>query len=330
MKINRRAAMRAALVAAGGVACGAVGTEVPRMFGWDRPPLSGGYAAAADAPEAVRTAGVTIRYYVETTEPVVAFTFDDGPAPQWTPMVLDALDEARIPATFFMVGRNLQRHADLVRDRMARHEVGNHSWSHDDLATLNRFQVDTELSRTHEAIEQVFGRSPRLLRPPYGHLGGSTVLAANAFGYDLVLWSHLMRERYFANDPEGQVRDIVDNVRPGSIILAHDVGKPHRLLALRGLGAMVTGLKARGFRFATVSQLAALREPTDQHAGRRHPHTDHPPAGTGSRRLVSAGAETSRRRPQSRKYFSAMTNRVSAPPKAPAPTLTAVARLLPS
>jgi peptidoglycan/xylan/chitin deacetylase (PgdA/CDA1 family) len=261
MRLNRRAAMRAALLTAGGAACGAVGaSEVPRMFGWDRPPLGGGYAAAADAPEALRTAGITIRHYVETTEPVVAFTFDDGPGPRWTPMVLDALDEARIPATFFMVGRNLQAHADLVRHRMSRHEIGNHSWSHDDLATLDRGDVETELSRTHEVIERVLGRPPTLLRPPYGHLGGSTVLAANAFDYDIVLWSHLMRERYFANDPDGQVRDIVDNVRPGSIILAHDIGKSHRLVALRRLGAMFTGLRARGFRFATVSQLVGLEK----------------------------------------------------------------------
>jgi len=252
--------MRAALLATGGAAFGALGaTEVPRLFGWDRPPLSGGYASAADTPEAVRSAGISVRYYVETSEPVVAFTFDDGPGPQWTPMVLDALDQHAIPATFFMVGRNLEAHADLVRNRMARHEVGNHSWSHDDLATLDRFGVETELSRTHEQIKKVFGRTPTLMRPPYGHLGGSTVLTADIFDYDIVLWSHLMRELYFQDNPDGQVRDIVDNVRPGSIILAHDVGKPHRLVALRRLGDMFAGLKARGFRFATVSELVALQ-----------------------------------------------------------------------
>jgi peptidoglycan-N-acetylglucosamine deacetylase len=252
--------MRAALLTAGGVACGAMGTsEVPRLLGWDRPPLRGGYASAADAPEVVRSAGITVRYYVETTEPVVAFTFDDGPGPQWTPMVLDALDAAAVPATFFMVGRNLEEHADLVRHRMGRHEVGNHSWSHDDLATLDRIGVETELSRAHEMIKKVFGRAPTVMRPPFGHLGGSTVLAADMFDYDIVLWSHLMREKYYRNDPDGQVRDIVDNVRPGSIILAHDIGKQHRLVALRRLGDMFAGLRARGFRFATVSELAALQ-----------------------------------------------------------------------
>jgi peptidoglycan/xylan/chitin deacetylase (PgdA/CDA1 family) len=262
MRVNRRAAMRAALLTTGGAALGAVAVGgLPRLFGWDRPPLSGGYAAAADAPADLRHPGLAIRYYVETTEPVVAFTFDDGPGPNWTPMVLDALDQAGVPATFFMVGRNLEAHADLVRGRMGRHEIGNHSWSHDDLATLDRAGVQDELSRTHETIKRVFGRETTLMRPPYGHLGGSTVLAADCAGYDIVLWSHLMRELHFQSDPGGQVRDIVDNVRPGSIILAHDVGKEHRLVALRGLTAMFAGLKARGFRFATVSELTALHKP---------------------------------------------------------------------
>lgn len=262
MEISRRALGRAALVAAGGAVAGVVGaTELPRAFGWDRPPLNGGYAAAADTPAAVQNPGTTIHYYVETTAPVVAFTFDDGPGPLWTPMVLDALDEARVPATFFMVGRNLAAHADLVRGRLGRHEVGNHSWSHDDLATLNREQVTTELTRTHEQIERVVGRAPTLMRPPYGHLGGSTVLAADSLGYDIVLWSQQMRERHFRSDPKGQVSDIVSGVRPGSIILSHDVGKPERLVALRQLREMFDGIRAQGLRFVTVSELIALGTP---------------------------------------------------------------------
>lgn len=262
MTMNRRAALRAALFTAGGAALGATGVAgVPKLLGWDRPPVSGGYAAAADAPEALKAANLNVRYFVETDEPVVAFTFDDGPAPNWTPMVLDALDAAGVPATFFMVGSNLEKHADLVRNRMGRHEIGNHSWSHDDLATLDRAGVQNELGRTHDMIKKVFGRETTLLRPPYGHLGGSTVLASDCLDYDIVLWSHLMRELHYEDDPDGQIRDIVDNVRPGSIILAHDVGKPHRLVSLRGLGAMFAGLKARGYRFATVSELVALEKP---------------------------------------------------------------------
>ncbi|MFI7542542.1 polysaccharide deacetylase family protein [Actinoplanes sp. NPDC049599] len=255
---SRRAFLRGGLLAAAGAGVGALGAGgIPHWCGWDRPPLSGGYAAAADTPAAARHADVTVRYYAETAEPVVAFTFDDGPGPRWTPMVLDTLAAAGVPATFFMVGRNLRDHAGLVRDRLAGHEVGNHSWSHDDLATLDLAGVTAELTRTHEVIRDVTGRAPALLRPPYGHLGGSTLLAADSMGYDIVLWSQQMRERTYARDPAAQVRAIVDTARPGDIILAHDVGADRRLVALHGLTAMIDGLRARGFRFATVSDLVS-------------------------------------------------------------------------
>jgi peptidoglycan-N-acetylglucosamine deacetylase len=256
MRPSRRAFLRGGLLAAAGAGVGAFGAnEIPRWCGWDRPPLSGGYAAAADTPAAARHAGVTVRYFAETADPAVAFTFDDGPAPHWTPMVLDTLAEAGVPATFFMVGRNLRQHAELVRDRLSGHEVGNHSWSHDDLATLDLAGVTRELRRTDDVIGEVTGRAPTLMRPPYGHLGGSTLLAADSMGYDIVLWSQQMHERAYAADPAAQVRAIIEAARPGDIILAHDAGTDRRLVTLRGLTAMFKGLRARGFRFATVSEL---------------------------------------------------------------------------
>src|SRR3712207_6365303 len=150
MRLDRRAVMRGSLLVAGGAMLGLAASRVPHLLGVDTPPLGGGYASAADAPEAVRNPSTTVTYYVATDEPVVAFTFDDGPGPRWTPMVLDALEAWQVPATFFMVGGNLRQHAGLVRGRLHRHEVGNHSWSHPDLATLDLDGVRTELERSHE------------------------------------------------------------------------------------------------------------------------------------------------------------------------------------
>ncbi|WP_436521233.1 polysaccharide deacetylase family protein [Actinoplanes sp. HUAS TT8] len=256
--VSRRAVLRTAVAGAAGIAAGVVGArEIPHWLGWDRPPVAGGYAAAADVLDAVHHANVAVRYYVETTEPLVAFTFDDGPAPHWTPMVLDALDAADVPATFFMVGNRLERNADLVRGRMDRHAIGNHSWNHDDLATLDLNGVLQSLGRTEDEIKKQFGRPVELLRPPFGHIGGSTMLAADRMGYDVVLWSKAMREKMFHDDPMGQAKDIVDSVRPGSIILAHDEGDDRRLVTIRGLAAMFDGLRKRGFRMVTVPDLIA-------------------------------------------------------------------------
>ena len=245
-------------VAVAGAAVGAIGiTEVEQWCGWDDPPLSGGYAAADDNQGAVRNSSVPVRYFVETSRPLVALTFDDGPAPAYTLRFLDVLAEMGVPATFFMVGRNVRDHGGLVEDRLDGHEVGNHSWEHRDLATMDLAQVQKDLRRTHAVIQERLGRTPTLVRPPFGHFGGSTVLAANSLGYDLVLWDRQMHERRFPHDPAGQAADIVDTARPGSIILAHDAGDKRRLVALGALKGIITGLRARGFDFVTVSDLIA-------------------------------------------------------------------------
>jgi peptidoglycan/xylan/chitin deacetylase (PgdA/CDA1 family) len=257
-RIGRRGLLIGAGVAAAGAAVGAVGvTELERWCGWDDPPVSGGYAAASDNLDAVKTSSVQVRYFVETSRPLVALTFDDGPAPRYTPQFLDVLDEVGVPATFFMVGRNVRDHADLVKDRLGAHEVGNHSWAHRDLATMDLAEIQDDLRRTQAVIEEKLGRTTTLMRPPFGHLGGSTVLAVDSLGYDLVLWNRQMHERRFRKNPAGQAKDILDTIRPGAIILAHDAGDRRRLVTLGALKNIVTGLKARGFQFVTVSDLIA-------------------------------------------------------------------------
>ena len=262
MRISRRSFLRGSLLVAGGAAAGAGAVTAPRLLPSGHLPFDGGYAAAADRTDLEHHGQLDATWYVETTEPVVAFTFDDGPGPNWTSMVLDVLDHFDVPATFFMVGQHLEAHADLVRGRLDRHDVGNHSWSHPDLATMDAGQISDQLGRAHEAIARYTGRQARLLRPPYGHIGGSTLLAANDHGYEVVLWSRQMHESAYVHNEAGQVTEIVDGVRPGQIVLAHDVGADDRLVALRHLGEMFTGLRQRGFRFVTVSELLALRNRT--------------------------------------------------------------------
>ena len=256
--VSRRALIRGALLGGAGAAVGVAGAPAVRsLCGWDRPPITGGYAAAADDLGAVAHTDVTVRYRGRTEEKLVAFTFDDGPAPRWTPDVLDVLDRMAAPATFFMVGEQLERHHELIRGRMDRHAIGNHSWSHPDLATLDLAAVHDELQRAHDAIRRHTGRTPDLFRPPFGHLGGSTVLAADRMGYDIVLWSDEMHERSFGGDPQAQATFIVDSVRPGSIVLAHDAGDDRRLITVRGLATMIEGLRRRGYRLVTVPELLA-------------------------------------------------------------------------
>ncbi|MFF5055690.1 polysaccharide deacetylase family protein [Micromonospora sp. NPDC000663] len=245
---------RGALVTTGAIA-GAGALDA--WFSHRRLPLAGGPASATigNGQQDVGSGALPVVWSVSTTRRLVALTFDDGPAPQWTPMVLDTLAEHRVPATFFLVGAQVRRHGDVVRGLLAEHEVGNHSWRHRDLAQMDTAAVYDDLRRSHDAIADVTGSQPRLVRPPYGHLGGAVLQAAARLDYRLVLWSLQMVEREYPGDPAGHARRIVAGVRPGTIVLGHDVGDLRRLVALRGLPDMITGLRARGYTFVTVSAL---------------------------------------------------------------------------
>ncbi|MFF4890260.1 polysaccharide deacetylase family protein [Micromonospora chersina] len=253
---GRRAVLRRAALLGGGVALGVAGTTQTAWIADRRLPLGGGPASATVGSGHQQVGGgVEVVWGVRTDAPLVALTFDDGPQPQWTPMVLDTLAEHRVPATFFLVGERARRHAALVRDRLAGHEVGNHSWAHHDLARMDARTAYDDLRRSHEAITAATGVAPRLLRPPWGHLGGAVLHAAARLDYRLVLWTLQMVEGEYPHDPAGHARRIVADVRPGTILLGHDVGPERRLVALRGLPDMISGLRARGYTFVTVSEL---------------------------------------------------------------------------
>ncbi|MET8360737.1 polysaccharide deacetylase family protein [Micromonospora sp. NPDC005171] len=253
---GRRDLLRRGLLVLGGVTIGA-GTSEAWWMAHRRMPIADGPASATlgNGQQDVGSGAVEVAWSGRTDQRLVALTFDDGPAPQWTPMVLDTLAQHRVPATFFMVGAQVRRHADVVRDRLAGHEVGNHSWEHRDLAELDTAETYDDLRRSHDAIADLTGTPPTLLRPPYGHLGGAVLQAAARLDYRLVLWSLQMVEREFPDDPAGHAQRIVAGVRPGTIVLGHDVGARRRLVALRGLTDMIDGLRSRGYRFVTVSAL---------------------------------------------------------------------------
>ena len=189
----------------------------------------------------------------------VALTFDDGPMPDWTPRVLEILARHHVPATFFLKGINVLRHGTIHRDSIGTHELGNHTWDHPDLARLAYRECTDQLARTSAIIEQVYGSAPTLFRPPYGHLAGSSLLVAAEQGLTTVFWSAQMNESQFEDNPAGIVTDVRHKAVPGSIILAHDTGPSNRLVTINNLDAIITGLRADGFAFTTVSDLCGLR-----------------------------------------------------------------------
>ena len=215
--------------------------------------------AAASPAVTPRAPHIPAQYNeVPMSRPIVALTFDDGPHPELTPRLLDILRENGVRATFYVVGRNVTAHPDIARRIVAEgHEIANHSYNHPALTSLGSARLNQEIAGTSEAIFRATGRRPTNMRPPYGAINDRVRAAIlRDHGLDVILWScdPLDWKRPGADAVR---RRLVDGATPGGILLAHDI-HPGTIEAVPGV---VRDLKAKGYGFATVSQLLALREP---------------------------------------------------------------------
>ncbi len=125
----------------------------------------------------------------------LALTFDDGPNPAWTPKLLDALAEHGVKATFFMMGSRAQAQQELVKRMvMAGHLIGNHSWSHPNLAYTATSKIRQELTQTKEALEQITGKPVRYFRPPFGARRPVVFKVARELEMTVVLWNAMTND----------------------------------------------------------------------------------------------------------------------------------------
>jgi len=171
----------------------------------------------------------------------IALTFDDGPSPDQTPKILDELARYDLRATFFVVGREAEKHPELIRDIVARgHQLGNHTWSHID-AWMNDFPVVAdELARTDDLLEQLTGRCPQWVRPPHGHFTAKLRAWCAERGQKVVLWDTMPGDFVDWATPESLTAFTLRHMRPGSIIVWHD--GPGMPLAARTLPLLLPHL----------------------------------------------------------------------------------------
>jgi len=191
-----------------------------------------------------------------THESVVALTFDDGPNPEATPRILDALDEAGVHATFFILGRHAERWPALVRRvRDEGHALGNHGYYHRKLHFKCPAYVRDDLGRGSDAIAEACGVRPALFRAPHGFRSPWVNRVAASLGERVVGWSLGVWD----SDRPGVdeiTRRTVAGARPGSILLLHDGdgydAAGDRLQTAAAVPQVVARLTARGYRFVTV------------------------------------------------------------------------------
>lgn len=186
---------------------------------------------------------------------VVALTFDDGPAPLTGP-ILDVLRRERVPATFFLIGQQVASGAGLVKRMLAEgHMVATHSWNHANLSGGGGLAAG-QLSSTSAAIVRATGFRPCLFRAPYGAVSPSLIALARGQGETIVQWDVDTNDWQLPG--AGTIASRALAARSGSIVLMHDGGGP-RSQTLAALPSIIRGLRARGYRFVTVTELLGAR-----------------------------------------------------------------------
>lgn len=197
-----------------------------------------------------------IVWRVDTDARLVALSFDDGPAPDHTPEVLEILARHQAHATFFLIGERAQRFPDLVaRLRREGHEIGNH-----DLKLTSRFQAsDADFVSTLKRTETILAlEGPvKLYRPPGGLIRPSQIREAQRLGYSVALGSAYPYDP--AHPSPAYIEWLVTkNLAPGVIVILHDgIADPSRSIA--ALPGILEAGEARGFRFVTIGELLAHR-----------------------------------------------------------------------
>lgn len=203
---------------------------------------------------------------VATQHRVVALTFDDGPDPVYTPVVLQLLRRYGARATFFLVGEHAESRASLVRAELrAGMQIGNHTWSHPDLADMPLADARAEIERAQAALRASGAAPIRYFRAPFGQATSEQFTMLRGLELTPVHWT-LAVDHYVGGmglDPRSAARSMASDVRPGDIILAHDAraGGIDRDPAMRALGLLLPALRAQGYRFVTLDELLQSGSP---------------------------------------------------------------------
>ena len=185
-----------------------------------------------------------VAYY----EKVVALTFDDGPGYKTTMTLLEGLKERDVRATFFLLGDKIEERKEVV-ERMKEdgHLIGNHTYSHVQLDSVNIACASDEIEKTNIIIQEITGETPTFIRPPYG--SWNTTLE-NEIDMTPVLWT-IDTSDWNTRDVNKIVEHVVSEVESGDIILMHDIYDTSVVAALE----IVDQLKRRGYVFVTVDEL---------------------------------------------------------------------------
>ena len=188
-------------------------------------------------------------------EMLIALSFDDGPNNVTTPQVLDVLEEFQVPASFFVIGQNIN---DDTAKQMTRAislgcEIQNHSYTHGFMTQMSKEEIEEEIRKTDEIIEKYTGTRPWMFRPPF--------IDVNPAMHETIGHTFICGVGCFDWEPQRSAQEryeiLMSSVKDGDIILLHDLtGNDNTVEALR---KAIPELKCLGYKFVTVSQLFEMK-----------------------------------------------------------------------
>lgn len=198
-----------------------------------------------------------IIHQVQTEHKMVAFTFDDGPDPLYTPQLLDIFRGVG-KATFFMVGKQIKEHLDVAHAVFEEgHEIGNHTYYHPFLTKISAEERSNELERAEQAIIQVIGRKPRTFRPPYFDFNDEVASISEAMEYPAIGAMNMQAQDWAQPGVAHILEHTRGHIQNGSILLFHD-GFGDRSQTVEAVRVLVPEAIRQGYRLVTVSELLEL------------------------------------------------------------------------
>jgi peptidoglycan-N-acetylglucosamine deacetylase len=181
----------------------------------------------------------------------LALTFDDGPDPNHTPRLLDALAELELVATFFLMGRKAEKHASIVREVLDRgHEIGNHSFDHNKYRVAPMKDFPYQIEKTNRVFKEAVGIRTRLFRPPYGKLSFPLLTYCIKHRIVIVMWSLDCRDS-FGDSSMSLSSEAVRWAKNNDILLMHDDGALSRDIVLNEAPRLID----KGFSFTKITTM---------------------------------------------------------------------------
>jgi peptidoglycan/xylan/chitin deacetylase (PgdA/CDA1 family) len=192
----------------------------------------------------------------DTEVKVVALTYDDGPYPPYTNQLLDILDRYQVKATFFEIGRNIEKHPEMVPMIVTRgHELANHSYSHKDMMFKPREFLLSEIEKTDKLLQELGVKQDSIsFRPPWGRRFVVLSYLLSQMHKKLIMWDVDSQDYEKTLTVEDIANRVIKNVRSGSIVVMHD-GGGDRSRTVAATQIIVKALLSKGYEFKTVSEL---------------------------------------------------------------------------